>query len=50
MDPWKDTGLLLTRRHFFSLNAAGIGTAVLATLLGEDLLRAESATNEATVP
>src|SRR5438094_856170 len=47
MDPWKDTGLLLTRRHFFSLNATGIGTAVLATLLGEDLLRAESATNEA---
>src|SRR5207249_4001217 len=47
MDPWKNTGLLLTRRHFFSLNAAGIGTAVLATLLDGDLLRAESAPNEA---
>src|SRR5437773_12546003 len=47
MDRWKNTGLLLTRRHFFVLNAAGLGTAVLATLLGEDLLRAESATNEA---
>jgi len=33
-------GLLMTRRHFFSRNAAGIGTAVLATLLGKDL-RAE---------
>src|SRR5213078_1060165 len=47
MDPWKSTGLLLTRRHFFSLNAAGIGTAVLATLLDGDLLRAESAANQA---
>ena len=47
MDPWKNTGLLLTRRHFFSLNAAGIGTAVLATLLDGDLLRAESAANQA---
>jgi hypothetical protein len=41
MDPWKENGLLLTRRHFFGLNAAGIGTAVLASLLGEDL-RAEN--------
>src|SRR2546425_10491536 len=46
MDPWKNTGLLVTRRHFFSLNAAGIGTAVLATLLDGDLLRAESAANQ----
>jgi uncharacterized protein DUF1501 len=37
MDPCKSCGLLLTRRHFFSVNAAGIGAAVLATLLGEDL-------------
>lgn len=46
-DPRENTGLLLTRRHFFSLNAAGIGTAVLATLLGEDRLRAEGVVNGA---
>jgi hypothetical protein len=37
MDPCKQCGLLLTRRHFFSINAAGLGAAVLATLLGEDM-------------
>ena len=42
MDLWKESQLLLSRRHFFGLNAAGLGTAVLATLLGEDL-RAENA-------
>ncbi|MCI0620963.1 MAG: DUF1501 domain-containing protein [Acidobacteria bacterium] len=29
---------IMTRRHFFGLNAAGIGTAALAALLGKDLL------------
>ncbi|HET6961738.1 MAG TPA: DUF1501 domain-containing protein, partial [Terriglobia bacterium] len=29
---------LMTRRHFFGLNAAGIGTAALASLLGKDLM------------
>src|ERR1700681_2706564 len=38
MDPCKQCGLLLTRRHFFSVNAAGLGAAVLASLLGEDML------------
>ena len=28
----------LTRRHFFGLNAAGLGTAALASLLGNDLI------------
>ena len=28
----------MTRRHFFGLNATGIGTAALAHLLGKDLL------------
>ena len=32
---WVDAGLAMTRRHFFGVNAAGLGTAVLATLLGE---------------
>src|SRR5690242_10037513 len=44
MDPCKDAKLLLTRRHFFGINASGIGAAVLATLLGEDL-RADSGTS-----
>jgi hypothetical protein len=37
MDPWTEYSLLMTRRHFFGLSAAGLGTAVLASLLGEDL-------------
>ena len=41
MNLWKENQLRLTRRHFFGLNAAGLGTAALATLLGEDL-RAEN--------
>jgi hypothetical protein len=28
----------MTRRHFFGLNAAGLGTAALASLLGKDLM------------
>jgi hypothetical protein len=37
----------MTRRHFFSRNAAGIGSAVLATLLGKDL-RADEITKPDT--
>ena len=37
MDPRPEMGLLLTRRHFFGLGSAGIGTAALATLLNRDL-------------
>ena len=40
---WVDAGLAMTRRHFFGVNAAGLGTAVLATLLGEDLRAASTA-------
>src|SRR5271169_2209847 len=46
MGPLDEHGLLMTRRHFFSRNAAGMGTAVLATLLGKDL-RAEEITKTA---
>lgn len=38
MDPLHETTTLMTRRHFFGLNATGIGTAALAHLLGKDLL------------
>ena len=37
MQPILEAQQLLTRRHFFGLSSAGIGTAALASLLGEDL-------------
>src|SRR6188768_4153798 len=37
MDPQLDDQLRLTRRQFFGLTSAGIGTAALASLMGEDL-------------
>ena len=42
MDPFQQSSLLMTRRHFFGLNAAGLGTAALAFLLGKDLLAEET--------
>ncbi len=33
MHPIEERNLLLTRRHFFSRAAAGLGTAALASLL-----------------
>jgi hypothetical protein len=41
MDPIHDRCRCMTRRHFFGLNASGIGTAVLASLFGRDLLADE---------
>jgi len=38
MGPLDEYRQLMTRRHFFSRNAVGLGTAVLATLLGKDAL------------
>jgi hypothetical protein len=37
---------VMTRRHFFGLNAAGMGTAALAALLGKDLVAGNTATAE----
>ncbi len=37
MDPRLEYELLMTRRHFFSRTSAGVGAAVLATLLDERL-------------
>ncbi|MSU61127.1 MAG: DUF1501 domain-containing protein [Pedosphaera sp.] len=37
MDPLREHSLLLTRRHFFSRMAAGIGTAALGSLMNPDL-------------
>src|SRR5687768_499531 len=38
MDPRREQRLLLTRRHFFSRTAAGIGAAALGSLLNPGLL------------
>jgi len=43
MNPYLQTGLLLTRRHFFGRGAAGIGIAALASLLNRDLRAAGEA-------
>ena len=37
MNPFLETQLLLTRRHFFSLASWGVGTAALTSLLNKDL-------------
>src|SRR5216684_6508601 len=41
MGPHLQAELLLTRRHFFSRGAAGVGIAALASLLSRDLRAAE---------
>jgi hypothetical protein len=43
MGPIDERQLLMTRRHFFSRNAVGIGSAVLASLLPHDLMGEEAA-------
>ena len=41
MNPMQENRLLMTRRYFFGLNAAGLGTAALTALLGKDILLAQ---------
>lgn len=48
MDSTLESQLLLTRRHFFGRGAVGIGAAVLATLLNEDLLAADTHSGQAS--
>jgi hypothetical protein len=48
MDPIRERCLCMTRRHFFGLNAAGIGTAVLSSLFARDLLAEETAKTTAS--
>jgi hypothetical protein len=45
MHPSHEYALLMTRRHFFGRSSAGLGTAVLATLLNDDLRGAEALAN-----
>ena len=42
MEPQSALQRLMTRRHFFGLNAAGLGTAALGSLLSDDLQAATS--------
>jgi hypothetical protein len=42
MDPRDEARLHLTRREFLGRTSTGIGTAALATLLGQDLLAASA--------
>jgi hypothetical protein len=51
MGPMDETGLLLTRRHFFGRSASGIGLAALASMFGNgNGLRAEEATAHGGLP
>ena len=43
MNPMQENRLLMTRRYFFGLNAAGLGAAALTALMGEDVLLAQEA-------
>ena len=45
MPPSLEHALLMTRRHFFDRASTGLGTAVLATLLNDDLRGAEALPN-----
>ncbi len=45
MNPLLERQLQLTRRHFFGLGSAGIGTAVLSSLLSDDLRAAAPRTD-----
>jgi hypothetical protein len=45
MSPSLEHALLMTRRHFFGRASTGLGTAVLATLLNNDLRGAETLAN-----
>src|SRR4051794_31431549 len=40
MDPLQESRIALTRRHFFGRTAVGLGSSVLATLLGAESTRA----------
>ena len=50
MGPLEETGLQLTRRHFFARNATGIGLAALAGLLGNKLQAETDATAHGGLP
>src|SRR5215203_5994134 len=50
MDPRLELEIMLTRRTLFGRAAAGIGTAALASLLGEDAWAAQSPAKPGAAP
>jgi len=50
MDPRRERALQMTRRHFFSRTATGLGAAALASLLGDDLSAAGETMGLAGLP
>ncbi|MCZ6671531.1 MAG: DUF1501 domain-containing protein [Verrucomicrobia bacterium] len=50
MDPLFESRLLMNRRHFFGKAATGLGAAALASLLGRDMLAAESSSQFPNFP
>ncbi|HWB96892.1 MAG TPA: DUF1501 domain-containing protein [Bryobacteraceae bacterium] len=50
MHPIDERGLLITRRHFFSRSATGIGVAALASLLSGDARGSEGVTADGGLP
>jgi hypothetical protein len=45
MPPSREHALLMTRRHFFGRTSTGLGAAILANLLNDDLRGAEAVAN-----
>jgi len=50
MDPLLEKELMMTRRYFFGRTAGGLGTAALASLMGNDLMAAPRAGAESGKP
>ena len=50
MDPVRDRNLLMTRRHFFSRTASGIGVAALGSLLNPGIFSALAGSSEVKYP
>ena len=48
MDPDNEYRLAITRRHFFGMGSAGIGTAALASLLNPGLFAGDMGVNAKT--
>ena len=50
MDPLRERNLLMTRRHFFSRTASGIGVAALGSLLNPGIFSAFAGSSEVKYP
>ena len=50
MDPLRERSLLITRRHFFSRTASGIGVAALGSLLNPGIFSALAGSSEVKYP